>query len=357
VARVRTERRWVRGRTLPALALGRDRARLDEYRAELVELYRAIAAVSDSPVVVDSSKSPTYAYILAGAPEIELCVVHLIRDPRATSYSWSVDPHFHRTRGPAFGARWTLWNLEIETALRRRAQTYLRVRFEDFVRNPVDVTRAILATVEHEASDLPFVGRDAVRLPSHHMVEGHASRFRTGIVPITPSTAWRERLTRRRDLTTSLFALPLQLAYGYSPRDRAARDARLDTAAPNVAAVPEARPAHGTGAGIMGSTPEPRTTIAVQIARAGRAGVADAGRVRRRRGPGGRRREEASGADAKPRSVVVDRDDPERLAVRDKRVAAPLTNREPLDRASFRYAPDEPARPLRASAFRARRST
>jgi hypothetical protein len=232
-AQVRTERRWVRGRTLPALSLGRDRARLTRYRAELVELYRAVAAVSGSSVVVDSSKSPTYAYILAGAPEIELCVVHLIRDPRATSYSWSVDPHFHRTRGPAFGARWALWNLEIETVLRRRARRYLRVRLEDFVENPVDVTRAILADVEVEASNLPFVGPHAVRLPSHHMVEGHASRFRTGVVPITPSTAWRDCLTRRRDLTTSLFALPLQLRYGYSSASRTASEAGLGVAAPH----------------------------------------------------------------------------------------------------------------------------
>jgi hypothetical protein len=240
LARLRTERRWVSARTLPALAVGRDRERLDGHRVDLVDLYRAIAEVSGSHVVVDSSKSPTYAYILAQSPEIELCVVHLIRDPRATSYSWSVDPHFHRTRGPAFGARWSLWNLEIETLLRRRAYKFLRVRFEEFVENPVGVTRRILDLADVNPPALPFADAHSVRLPSHHMVEGHASRFQTGVVQISLSTAWRDRLSRRRDLTTSLFALPLQLRYGYSPIRRARRRPGPQES------VPERRSAAGT---------------------------------------------------------------------------------------------------------------
>jgi Sulfotransferase family len=213
--RLRTERRWIRGRTLPSLTLGRDRERLRAYRRDLAALYRAIAAVSGSRVVVDSSKSPTYAYILDRTAGIELYGVHLLRDPRATSYSWSVDPHYHRTRGPAFGARWTLWNLELEALAARRPRRFVRLRLEDFVENPVAETRRVLRLVGADAAELPFVDGRSARLPSHHMVEGHASRFDTGVVPIRASTTWRERLSSRRELTTALLASPLQLVYGY----------------------------------------------------------------------------------------------------------------------------------------------
>jgi hypothetical protein len=213
--RVRTERRWIKGRTLAPLALGRDRERLRAYRHDLERLYRAIVAESGCRVVVDSSKSPTYAYILEGVPGIELSVVHLLRDPRATSYSWSVDPHFHRTRGPAFGARWTLWNLELEALAARRPRRFVRLRLEDFVDDPVGETRRVLRLVGAETAELPFVDGRSARLPGHHMVEGHASRFDTGVVPIRASTTWRERLSPRRELTTSLLASPLQLLYGY----------------------------------------------------------------------------------------------------------------------------------------------
>ncbi len=180
--RLRTERRWIQGRTLASLAFGRDRERLQAYRGDLARLYRAIAEVSGSRVIVDSSKSPTFAYILDSMPGIDLCGVHVVRDPRATSYSWSVDPHFHRTRGPAFGARWTLWNLELEALAARRRGRFVRLRLEDFIRNPVVETRRILGT---------------------------------GVISIRASTTWRRRLSKRRELSSSLLASPLQLLYGY----------------------------------------------------------------------------------------------------------------------------------------------
>lgn len=213
--RLRPERRWIHGRTLVPLALGRDRERLRAYREDLAELYRAIAAVSGCGVIVDSSKSPTFAYVVDGAPGIELYGVHLVRDPRATSYSWSVDPHYHRTRGPAFGARWTIWNLELEALAARRRRRFVRLRLEDFVRDPVAETRRVLRLVGADQAELPFVDDRSVRLAGHHMVEGHSSRFDTGVVPIRASTAWQRRLSRRRELSSSLLASPLQLLYGY----------------------------------------------------------------------------------------------------------------------------------------------
>jgi hypothetical protein len=213
--RLRTERRWIQGRAMPTLTLGRDRERLDDYRKALGRLYEAIAGQSGCRVIVDSSKSPTFAYIVDGVPEVELQAVHLVRDPRATSYSWSVDPHYHRTRGPAFGARWTLWNLELEALACRHRGRFLRLRFEDFLRDPEAETRRVLGLVGAGGAALPFVNGDSVRLPSHHMIEGHRSRFDTGIVAIRASTTWQRQLSPRRAVTTSLFASPLQLLYGY----------------------------------------------------------------------------------------------------------------------------------------------
>jgi hypothetical protein len=225
--RLLPERRWIHGRTLVPLVLGLDRERLRRYQADLARLYRAIAAESGCRVIVDSSKSPTLAYVVDGVPGIELYGVHLVRDPRATSYSWSVDPHFHRTRGPAFGARWTLWNLELEALAARRRSRFVRLRLEDFVREPIAETRRVLGLVGAEQATLPFVSEHAARLPEHHMIEGHASRFDTGVVAIRESTTWRRRLSVRRELSTSLLASPLQLLYGYPVARRRRRPARL----------------------------------------------------------------------------------------------------------------------------------
>ena len=226
--RLLPERRWVHGRTLVSLVVGRDRERLRAYRADLAKLYDAIAAASGCRTIVDSSKSPTFAYIVDDVPGVELFGVHLIRDPRATSYSWSLDPHYHRTRGPTFGARWTLWNLELEALAARRRSRFVRLRLEDFVARPVAQTRRVLRLVGADDAELPFVDERSARLPPHHMIEGHASRFETGVVPIRPSTTWQARLSTRRELSTSLFASPLQLLYGYPVMRRRGRGTALD---------------------------------------------------------------------------------------------------------------------------------
>ena len=45
--------------------------------------------MSGRSVVIDSSKDPSYAYVLARAPEIDLRVAHTIRDSPAVAYSWA----------------------------------------------------------------------------------------------------------------------------------------------------------------------------------------------------------------------------------------------------------------------------
>ncbi|HKZ43206.1 MAG TPA: hypothetical protein VJ044_19770, partial [Candidatus Hodarchaeales archaeon] len=60
-----------------------------EYLDHLDKLYRAIQSVTGCRVIVDSSKYPSYASILDLLPNLDLYVVHLVRDSRAVSFSWS----------------------------------------------------------------------------------------------------------------------------------------------------------------------------------------------------------------------------------------------------------------------------
>ena len=52
-------------------------------------LFRAVAEESGARVVVDSSKSPVRALALHLAPEIDLFVIHLVRDGRGVAWSLS----------------------------------------------------------------------------------------------------------------------------------------------------------------------------------------------------------------------------------------------------------------------------
>src|SRR5215475_6872222 len=81
-------------RMIPRLALragltSRFRSDLAEYSQNYVRVYRAIADVSGCDAVVDSSKHASLAFCLSSCPDIDLRVIHVVRDSRAVAYSWT----------------------------------------------------------------------------------------------------------------------------------------------------------------------------------------------------------------------------------------------------------------------------
>jgi hypothetical protein len=220
-------RRGTRARHIPAMVGGGERrARfmdgLDELPQRLTTLYQAIAAQSDAKVIVDSSKLPTYGSLLDRLPDLDLHVVHLVRDPRATAYSWRRKKSLPDKQGATMqrqgalkaSALWTLWNTAPQMFW-RASPRYLRVRYEDFVDAPRATVERICGFVGEEPSALPFISDAEVELAPGHSVAGNPSRFTTGVVPIRPDDEWRSRMRRRdRWLVTSVtWPLLLQLRY------------------------------------------------------------------------------------------------------------------------------------------------
>ncbi len=82
----------IRARRLPQVIRRSSRDQLQrtmsEYLGNLSRLYAVTAAHLGGGVVVDSSKLPAYGAMLEMLPGVDVRVVHLIRDPRATAYSW-----------------------------------------------------------------------------------------------------------------------------------------------------------------------------------------------------------------------------------------------------------------------------
>ena len=130
-------KRTGRIRNLPAVLLGKYRVSTRRGpplppgdRAALGDIYAAMADVTGSRVIVDSSKLPAYANVLAATPGIDLRVVHLIRDPRGAAHSWSshkaladgaARSHMEQI-GPAKSAfLWDIWNLVRRHPVQRRA--------------------------------------------------------------------------------------------------------------------------------------------------------------------------------------------------------------------------------------------
>lgn len=221
-------RGWARTRHLPLMLLpGGERlltSRLGEYPTILEKIYRAIQSTTGSKVIVDSSKFPSYAWVLRTMPAIDLYVVHLIRDPRGVAYSWLRRKLQPSKGGPAYMERlnpvassliWNIWNLTIEALWRRFPYRYLMLRYEDFVDRPQEAVECILNLVQEKATHFPFIEGRKVALDANHTTSGNPSRFQTGTIELRPDMEWKEKMKQKDKAIVTMLTWPLLLRYGY----------------------------------------------------------------------------------------------------------------------------------------------
>ena len=221
-----------RARFLPLLASAPLRRRLQPALADYVghyqRVYAAISQVSGSPVVIDSSKHASLAFCLRSSPDVDLRVVHMVRDSRAVAYSWSKVVERPEAAGsqmstyPAASAalRWNLQNSALQLLSQLGTPT-LRVRYEDFVRSPAATLSEIAAFAGLPGGpDFGFLGTDGpghwwADLRATHTASGNPMRFSTGRVPIRYDAAWQAAMLAGHRRTVTTLTLPLLMRYGY----------------------------------------------------------------------------------------------------------------------------------------------
>jgi len=211
------------------------RSDLAEYSGYYVRVYRAIASVSGCDAIVDSSKHASLAFCLSKCPEVDLRVIHLVRDSRAVAYSWTTKvarPEasapgrdgpggYMTTYAPTRAAgQWNAQNGALQL-LARRGSSVLRVRYEDLVKDPELTLRraATFAGVPAGDLSLPFLhaGGDEryAELTTAHTASGNPMRFTTGRLGIRGDDRWRAAMPDGHRRTVTALTLPLLRRYGY----------------------------------------------------------------------------------------------------------------------------------------------
>jgi hypothetical protein len=195
----------------------------------LIGMYAAVRAATKSAIVVDSSKHPAEALLLASRPDVDVTVLHLVRDPRGAAYSWSKPSSATRdmrqgSRPPQRGilsssAWWTTWNMVAESMIRPILRSrYLSLRYEDVMASPRDQLGAVVQRLGISAGDLPFCSSDEVVLGPTHTVAGNPNRMGTGIVRLELDTEWKSALRGADRWKATIPALPMMHHFGYSLR-------------------------------------------------------------------------------------------------------------------------------------------
>ena len=210
--------------------------------AVIASMYRALAEHTGARVVVDSSKLPPYGLLLGRLPGVRVHVLHVVRDPRATAFSWlrrkvsrdlDDDALMPRQQPVKSSLLWLLWNLMTALAWRSGDAQVSRFRYEDFVRDPQQVLAPVVRALGAEPADLPFEDAHTVRLAPTHAVAGNPNRRDSGTVRVRPDLEWTTAMRRRDRWVVTALTWPGLLRFRYPVRPRPGE--------PDPAAAPTSR--------------------------------------------------------------------------------------------------------------------
>jgi hypothetical protein len=211
-------------RLLRAATAHPDWTSLQTVRKARAQLCWELATVAGADLVVDTSKGAQDAAILAGAPELDHYVVHIVRDPRAVAHSWRRrKPHPLGEGLPTLATRPLPLSVErwaencVSIGVLRRylpPERWLFLRYEDFAAQPAASVERIFGFVGLPAKS-PVGPGGTVVLGTSHTVAGNTDRFRTGEMRIVADEEWRRCMPRREQIGVGLMTAPLLRHYGY----------------------------------------------------------------------------------------------------------------------------------------------
>jgi hypothetical protein len=218
---VAEQRALTRLRQVPRILTTGGRAAPADYLRTVSQLYRAVLEVSGCELVVDSSKLPSYGFVLGQVPDLDVKFVHLVRDPRGAAYSWSRtktapdrNGGMQRMSALKSSSLWLAWNASAP-ALFGDPSRYCLVRYEDLVAQPRDVVDEILGFAGQTGNGSPFVGERTVSLERSHTVAGNPNRLESGHVELREDQAWTTALGRSRRTLVTAVTTPLLGRFDY----------------------------------------------------------------------------------------------------------------------------------------------
>jgi hypothetical protein len=232
---VRLKRRVDRMRYVPRLALPtavtRRRDDLQRYLDIYRCVYRAIAEVSGASVVIDSSKHASLAFALRHDRDLDLRVLHLVRDSRGVAYSWSKavrrpEVVANETLMPQYSiiksaVLWTCHNALFHLLSWVGTPT-LRMRYEQLIDHPADHLVEIRKFVGLPGDAPAFIDDDGTGPVAHlgmsHSVSGNPMRFQSGAIRLRRDAAWRTEMPAGKRRLVSLLTWPSRVRYGYLDR-------------------------------------------------------------------------------------------------------------------------------------------
>ncbi|OGI06484.1 MAG: hypothetical protein A3I68_04165 [Candidatus Melainabacteria bacterium RIFCSPLOWO2_02_FULL_35_15] len=191
---------------------------------EIEKLFLSVWEVTHCKVIIDTTKSPLWGYLLSLMDNLDVYSIHLIRDPRGIAYSRKkkmLQPDKEKTiyieRFNSFDSslKWNTRNLLAEYLWKQNKDKYLMIKYEDFARKPKMTVNTILDFISESGASTPFVSAGEVELSVNHSAWGNPSRFKTGRIELKVDDEWKSKLNSFDKLISTVCTFPLLSRYGY----------------------------------------------------------------------------------------------------------------------------------------------
>lgn len=196
-----------------------------EYARHTARLFAAIRDVTGARVIVDSSKLPSRARALSLIPQIDLRIVHLVRDGRGVAWSMmqaipldvsaGVQKQIDGKSAGRTSIRWSAFNLMTEYVCSRLpAGRSRRITYEDFTARPRDTLDSVGALVDADFAAAFGQHGDGRDIVPNHQVAGSRIRLK-GPLRVSRDASWEGKMPARDQRRVEIAAGWLMRRYGY----------------------------------------------------------------------------------------------------------------------------------------------
>ena len=157
--------------------LGRNSSDSQSYLKNTTAFLKAVQQVSEKPVLVDISKNPLRAWALEKNPNIDLRMVHLVRDGRAVMWSLKRTAEKQNRKRPSWRASlfWAVIN-RMTNFVRGKVSNKIVIKYEDFTSDPETALREIGQMAEIDFSSIISKIRNNEDFHINHVMAGNGIR-------------------------------------------------------------------------------------------------------------------------------------------------------------------------------------
>lgn len=192
--------------------------------SNLTRLYNLIHSDVGDKVIIDSSKLPSHIYLLRQVPNVELQILHLVRDGRAVAYSWNKrrkkdlavasDTKLMPKRSMIWAtSAWAFENYFVATF--KNKLDYARMRYEDFTTAPSEELKRIQTKLKLPTIEINFSENNYLNLTSNHSVNGNPLRFDSKPIKIVADSEWKQKMPKSTQILLGMLFRPILGKFQY----------------------------------------------------------------------------------------------------------------------------------------------